>query len=50
MVYSATNELVSVAEVHPDEPNEAYYTVAMADGRERETLLTTNCNIQLKIN
>ena len=37
MVYSATNELVSVVEVHLDDPDEVYYTVAMADGRERQT-------------
>ena len=37
MVYSATNELVSVVQVHLDDPNEVYYTVVMADGRERQT-------------
>ena len=37
MVYSATNELVKVAEVHLDDPQEVYYTVIMADGREKQT-------------
>ena len=37
MVYLATNELVSVVQVHRDEPEEVYYTVAMADGREKQT-------------
>merc|ERR1712166_909539 len=37
MVYLATNELVSVVEIHLDDPNEVYYTVTMADGREKQT-------------
>ena len=37
MIYIETGELVKVVEVHVDDPHDIYYTVTMADGREKQT-------------